>query len=468
MILGWRANINIKPVLSKFAVIDYIAKYASKSEKQAPAFPELLASVANSMDGNGTAQSACQKALNKMLGERTYSAQETAHLLLGIPLVRASVTFQTIYTGTDGGYRELAVQEADTESGAMGENEDLVTDDSWLQRYMKRPPEMEVLSLQDVLSTHSWRKSKWCKKRNTTKTVLRVYPRFSPNPEDDHYDDYCRTKVILHHPFRDLNAIRESDEQPWAEIFAQCRAGGHVHPKDTLRCWDEENRQADDEEEDEELNADVEEMEEADWQAWARLRPNEDLPLYGIDDLGQRPIDDGWDIEVSRASWNDVELLSSWIDEQKREAQELEIIPPIDITSLEGEQRVILEEYVDAYSKILQGEDPPQLLLNVDGTAGCGKTYLIRAICQELRKMACDRGEPDPIRVLAPSGVAALNIRGTTIHSALSLPLNGLCHDLWPEVESQPPSLTLASDQTVATLAPIMPRKSIHKSDAVI
>ena len=68
MILGWCANIDIKLVLSKFAVIDYIAKYALKSEKEAPTFPELLASVANSMDGDGTAQTACQKVLNKMLG----------------------------------------------------------------------------------------------------------------------------------------------------------------------------------------------------------------------------------------------------------------------------------------------------------------------------------------------------------------------------------------------------------------
>jgi hypothetical protein len=235
MIIAWRMNIDIKPVLSKYAAIDYIAKYASKSEKQAPAFPELLASVANSMDDNRTAQSACQKVLNKMLGECTYSAQETAHLLLGIPLVRASVTFQTIYTGMDGGYRELAAQEGAELGEPMVEDEDFVTDDSWLQQYMKYPPEMESLSLQDVLSTYSWRKSKWCKKRDKTMTVLRVYPRFSPNPEDDHYEDYCRTKVILHHPFRDLNTIRDSDDQNWAENLAQCRAGGHIHPKDTLR-----------------------------------------------------------------------------------------------------------------------------------------------------------------------------------------------------------------------------------------
>jgi ATP-dependent DNA helicase PIF1 len=427
MILGWRANIDIKPVLSKYAAIDYIAKYASKSEKQAPAFPELLANVTSSMDGEGTAQTACQKMLNKMLGERTYSAQETAHLLLGIPLVRASATFKTVYIGPDGSNRELAVQDPDAELAAGGgEDENLVTDDSWIQRYMNRSPEMEALSLQDVLTKYSWRKSKWCTKRDKTKTVLRVYPRFSPNPEDEHYEDYCRTKVILHHPFRDLNTIHDPDDQLWAEIFAHCRASEHVHPKDTLRYWEEENREQDeDDEEDEELlNPDVQEMEEADWQTWAALHPNHDIPLYGVHDLGRRPVDDGWDIEASRAKWNDVNLLSTWIDEQKREAHEQEGPPLIDIDTLEGEQRAILDEYVDAYRRILQGEKPPQVLLNIDGTAGCGKTYLISAICQELRKMADAHEELNPIVVLAPSGVAALNIRGRTIHSALCLPIN--------------------------------------------
>ena len=213
----------------------------------------------------------------------------------------------------------------------------------------------------------------------------------------------------------------------WSEIYAQCRAGGHEHPKDTLRCWEEENRELgeDDEDEDELVNEDLAELEEADWQAWARLHPNGDIPLYGTEDIGRRPLDDSWDIDASRARWNDVNLLSSWIEEQKREEQQQDDVPPIDLSTLEGEQRVIFDEYMDAYAKILVDEEPPQMLLNIDGTAGCGKTYLIAAICQGLRKLADEHDQPDPIRVLAPSGVAALNVRGRTLHSGFSLPLNG-------------------------------------------
>jgi ATP-dependent DNA helicase PIF1 len=65
------------------------------------------------------------------------------------------------------------------------------------------------------------------------------------------------------------------------------------------------------------------------------------------------------------------------------------------------------------------------MLFNIDGTAGCGKTYLIAAICQGLRNLASMHHQPDLIRVFALSGVAALNIHGRTLHSGFSLPLNG-------------------------------------------
>lgn len=97
----------------------------------------------------------------------------------------------------------------------------------------------------------------------------------------------------------------------------------------------------------------------------------------------------------------------------------------IDINSLKAEQRLIFDSYMDAYRKILLGENPPQMLFNIDGTAGCGKTYLIAAICQGLWELADSHDQPDPIRVLAPSGVAALNVCGQTVHSGFSLPTNG-------------------------------------------
>jgi len=39
---GWRANVDIKPVLSIHAALQYISKYASKAEPQSKAFSEIF------------------------------------------------------------------------------------------------------------------------------------------------------------------------------------------------------------------------------------------------------------------------------------------------------------------------------------------------------------------------------------------------------------------------------------------
>ena len=55
-------------------------------------------------------------------------------------------------------------------------------------------------------------------------------------------------------------------------------------------------------------------------------------------------------------------------------------------------------------------------------TAGTGKTYLINAIRSRLQELA-GTGSKSPVVVLAPTGVAAFNINGATIHSKLSIPI---------------------------------------------
>jgi ATP-dependent exoDNAse (exonuclease V) alpha subunit len=120
--------------------------------------------------------------------------------------------------------------------------------------------------------------------------------------------------------------------------------------------------------------------------------------------------------------------MQSYVDDAKKEAGDT-LMPDqapkrINMSTLEEEQHAVWHFLCSTYSEILCGLNPEQNLIHVDGSAGCGKTYLIDAICQELRDMAEDEEERNPIRVLAPSGAAALNVCGQTIHSALGLPVN--------------------------------------------
>lgn len=152
---------------------------------------------------------------------------------------------------------------------------------------MKRPNSAEQRSIQQIMEHFNWVNGHWTRRHETTRVIIRTFSRFSPNPEDPNYEEYCRIKILLHHPFRDLHSIRRHDdgEKSWRELYANCQIpeNGHNHAKDTLRSWDDEQRRAaqpEDDEDEDVINQDVEQMEEVDWQLYARLHPHGDAHLW--------------------------------------------------------------------------------------------------------------------------------------------------------------------------------------------
>ena len=81
-----------------------------------------------------------------------------------------------------------------------------------------------------------------------------------------------------------------------------------------------------------------------------------------------------------------------------------------------------------AYCKKLKSVDddqPAPLQINVDGTAGTGKSFLIWAITTTPRELFSESGDIvyDPVVRLAPTGVAAFGICGCTINFGLMIPV---------------------------------------------
>ena len=68
-------------------------------------------------------------------------------------------------------------------------------------------------------------------------------------------------------------------------------------------------------------------------------------------------------------------------------------------------------------------EKKEQILLFLTGGAGVGKTYLLKLIADYWRLTQAKFAGIDPTLLLAPTGLAAKNIEGRTIHSALKLPV---------------------------------------------
>ena len=81
---------------------------------------------------------------------------------------------------------------------------------------------------------------------------------------------------------------------------------------------------------------------------------------------------------------------------------------------LQGKQLQAYKIVCEHFEEKCEAKQP--LYMIVSGTAGTGKSYLIQCLKQLLG---------DSLRVTAPTGVAAFNVDGYTLHSLLSLPVKG-------------------------------------------
>ena len=125
------------------------------------------------------------------------------------------------------------------------------------------------------------------------------------------------------------------------------------------------------------------------------------------------------DIDWTQAAqvYPNLEEMPTFITRQRESAAEHSFTSSADPQRLQGKQ-------LQAYTLVQQhaeAEAPPPLRMIVSGTAGTGKSYLIHC----LRLLLNSR-----VRVAAPTGVAAFNIEGHTLHSLLSLPVKGEYKDL--------------------------------------
>ncbi len=90
---AWRANVDMQYIVSRHKVIQYCTKYVTKSEPHSQPLREVFTTIVRSLKEGNNSLKAVQKLLINSMGERDYSAQETCHLLLQLPIFEASRNF---------------------------------------------------------------------------------------------------------------------------------------------------------------------------------------------------------------------------------------------------------------------------------------------------------------------------------------------------------------------------------------
>lgn len=444
-ILGWRANMDFRPVLSPHAAISYISKYVSKAETQSKTYQDILRTVVGRANDNARAAIVYQKMLSSLVGERdisgehfTYSlytinnipsAQEVCHTIFGCPMWVSSRQ-----------YRSLKVSEGTSDEVTFGLRANTV---SFYQRYTIRPDNLENLSLYEFYQWYDVKSEQYKRRgvRGAKPYVVDVWPRFVGNPADaENYEKFCRAKVLLHHPHRSFdNLLLNSNIQDWSAFYQHCQQTCHPQHYDNpdplpevLEEGPESDTESIEESDDDDLFQDA-------WMAEAGRAPN--AAVGGdISHLGQRDIDEQYPWTQSDWTEEEIVIACDWVETQKRSGDApVNQLPGVDWQLLQGEQKEIFLQVIAWYKAILGAEQgrnnfPEPLRINIDGTAGTGKSFLISAISTELQSLALQENKPNPVIRLAPTGIAAFGINGMTIHSALSLPVKSSFNPLVPSI----------------------------------
>jgi hypothetical protein len=437
VILGWLANIDFAPCTSEAAVTNYMGKYCTKAETKTDAYKNLGLEVVPKVSASRPLTSFAAKIMNRLIGERDWSAQEVCHILLRIPLYECSRVVQNVDCRTpDQHVRSLFVGDELQESMTVYE------------KYLKRPARMEGVSYYCFLVRYNfkannpdqWHEWDWRKARER---VLNYFPQYKSHENSTQFPDWCRMKLTLDHPHRRPDELRAVDGTLYAThvmAYMKCLEL-HEHEDDhygTLSV-DADAMDGDETDDDEEFESEYHSQEVVDeaWHELARELPQRPVSQEDVERLGNREIDvrADWSPEVGQHAADAEAFMSGeWWDTRKSEhviSLEVDDMPEEARDTLNPEQRLVYDTFMRHFELLNDpsAPDPPQLLLQLDGSGGTGKSYLIKILSAHLQKKA---GSNNPVWRAAPTGVAANQIQGTTLHSLFRLPVNRAFVDLSP------------------------------------
>ena len=417
--LCWLANTDVSPCTSVTAVINYAAKYCSKIETQTNTYAQIAKSIIPNVSDRNPMLSFVSKMMNKLIGERDYSAQETCHLLLKLPLQEDSrVVLSVDCRPPDKHGRVLEFSEAD---------EVLQEKTTAYDKYLQRPEDMEDICYFEFFERWNFKspnKDNWKEWRPPARPrVLYYFPRYKPVHGHAQFSDFCRAKLFLDHPHREHDEFLNLDGRQFDNYEAANEYCMEHHEHEDNHYGDIEAPDPEADEDEFRPEPFDEEISLEDWQEIARMVPELRLEEQAIDLLGRRDIDINydWALHVGRYTHDNFGNAKYW-DNLKRDqfvSNDVENLPLEARETLNPEQRLIYDTIMNHRTH----HQAPPILLQVDGGGGTGKSYMIGMLSSHLQQAY--PGRKSPILRAAPTGVASNQISGQTLHSLLRLPIDG-------------------------------------------
>ncbi|KAJ8048747.1 ATP-dependent DNA helicase PIF1 [Holothuria leucospilota] len=440
----WRANMDLQFVLHPYACAMYIVSYISKSQR---GMSNLLQhAVQECKDGNSSIQESVRHIGNKFLNHIEMSAQEAVYYILQIPLRKATRSF--IFINTSPPSDRSFLLKPLSKISQLPDNSHDIESDSLLKKYARRPRKLDNLCLADFAAwydfsfeqdkepdipldddstpendsnQHSLNNSIYqvgqmlIKKRSKAKIIR--YVRYNKHSDSE---NYFREQLVLFIPWRKENMIIcncTNFQQRYEQVKHQISITAANYNKnntavDILFATAEYDLSG---HEQEALNSapnasHSESQDKNTPQPVARNYANLNPLCHNRRDA----YDIGQDLGIAVNVTDQEEL-----HQPRLPHHEYSFL----INGLNKKQQQFFYHVLNWF-KIKK--EPIYTFLT--GGAGVGKTRLLTALYQALlRTLNSQPGEnPDDIKIIlvAPTGKAAYNIRGSTIHSAFCIPAN--------------------------------------------
>ena len=450
---AWQACMDIQYIEDPHACIMYIASYISKDEK---GMGELLKQVSKECR-EVDIQSNLRKLGSVFLNNREVSAQEAAMRILSMPM--KSLCRTVVFINTDSPSNRTAILKPLKELEGLEDDDEDIFQKNIISRYSMRPSKLDEMSLASFAANYV---SNYEKRDDESDSAPHILDNNSEIPDDGELpkkitlmdgcgtmhrrrkeavirfrkfnpekelEDYCRSKLMLFMPWRmeerDLLKDYPNYSSHYNAVKDELLEQESTFSRNlelTYRALDQMEKQGPPQHAWDNVAPEIvhqEMIDEAEGIVIERPMANADLKANEMMILGSQAQENmgllsRFDLEVNKA-----QMTSSKYRELMR--------------GLNKKQRQIVmynrgwcKNAIQAWK---ENKHIPPYRIFLSGPGGVGKSHVITLIQHDMRRLLTLSKQLRPTDVTAlvtaPTGVAAFNVDGMTIHSALLLRTTG-------------------------------------------
>ena len=430
----WKANMDLQYILDPYACVVYVVSYIGKAQR---GMSKLLKdALLHYKAGDTTIKERLRGIANKFQNCSEVSAQEVSYHLLSLPLSKCSRA--NVYINTGPADKRVRILKSKPILQGMPHDSEAILQPGLIEHYIQRPDQLENVCLAEFAAMYDF--------QSNTK-ILKINPEFEDgnsdqediplldNPslfplKDSGYMRLRRKPKVIR--FRRYNIIQDEvnfyREQlmlylPWRNEYIdsdnidfRCVYETNVDLiKLNRSCYESSDQASIDEAINVLEDVDPDQL-NFDGVAIEETMQNEGIEVVeDTDYLMDNPGDHVWSVDATTNSsvggfFNVPNRMSE--DEFLAMCRRLNLI-----------QRRIFLHTLHCFKTNKQ----LPMYLYIGGGAGVGKSTVIRALYEGLVRYfnSLPSTNPDAIKVLlaAPTGKAAHNIHGMTLHSAFALPV---------------------------------------------